>query len=79
MGFPSEGMEGVYRNQLSEIKRYRFTDFYIINIFDRFLEFYHESNYMVYNLCSERVYLPSKFDGQGIRIFVNLQNTQYPI
>eukprot|EP01087_Luapelamoeba_hula_P004866 TRINITY_DN1485_c0_g1_i3.p1 TRINITY_DN1485_c0_g1~~TRINITY_DN1485_c0_g1_i3.p1 ORF type:complete len:759 (+),score=189.13 TRINITY_DN1485_c0_g1_i3:40-2316(+) len=50
MGFPSEGFEGAFRNQMSEIIR--------------FLEKYHRDKYMVYNLCAERVYLPLKFNNQ---------------
>lgn len=50
MGFPSEGAEGVYRNPMKEVQK--------------FLEVKHGTNYKVYNLCSERGYDPSKFDGR---------------
>eukprot|EP00122_Pirum_gemmata_P018790 Pgem_evm1s17604 len=47
MGFPSEKMEGVYRNHQTEVIR--------------FLEHYHPGKYKVYNLCSERMYDPILF------------------
>jgi len=47
MGFPSEGMEGVYRNPFSEVYR--------------LFETYHPDCYKIYNLCSERSYDPEKF------------------
>jgi len=47
MGYPSEGMEGVYRNPFSEVYR--------------FFETYHPDMYKIYNLCSERSYAPAKF------------------
>ena len=50
MGFPSQGMEGVYRNSLSQVYR--------------FLETYHSDAYKVYNLCSERTYDAGKFHGR---------------
>lgn len=53
MGFPSEKMEGVYRNNLQIVKT--------------FLEKRHPGHYMVYNLCSERDYDQTKFDGRVAR------------
>lgn len=42
MGFPSEGAEGLYRNPLSEVKK--------------FFSQYHAGHFKIYNLCSERAY-----------------------
>ncbi|SPQ99963.1 unnamed protein product (mitochondrion) [Plasmodiophora brassicae] len=47
MGFPSDDIDGIYRNPFSEVYR--------------FLETRHAGAYKVYNLCSERTYEPSKF------------------
>jgi phosphatidylinositol-3,4,5-trisphosphate 3-phosphatase/dual-specificity protein phosphatase PTEN len=49
MGYPAEGLEAIYRNSMSEVKR--------------FFETRHKEHYAVYNLCSERQYdLRQHFD-----------------
>lgn len=50
MGFPSRGLEALYRNPMSQVKR--------------FLEKRHPEHYKVYNLCSERSYDPLHFHGR---------------
>ncbi|PRP81837.1 pten, isoform E [Planoprotostelium fungivorum] len=47
MGFPSDSMEGVYRNPWKKV-------------FD-FLELSHKDHYKIYNLCSERSYDITRF------------------
>lgn len=48
MGFPSVSLEGMYRNKMSDVKR--------------FFKCYHDGHYKVYNLCSERNYTPDHFE-----------------
>ncbi|KAI9168241.1 Telomerase protein component 1 [Blastocladiella emersonii ATCC 22665] len=50
MGFPSENMEGLYRNPMTEVVR--------------FLDAKHRDSFKVYNLCSEKSYDPQKFHGR---------------
>lgn len=47
MGYPSDKLEGIYRNKMSEVRRF-------------FLQ-KHFGHYKVYNLCSERSYSPKHF------------------
>lgn len=50
MGYPSSGAEGVYRNPLDSVQR--------------FFTLRHPQAYMLFNLCSERQYDVSKFQGR---------------
>lgn len=50
MGFPSSNLEGIYRNPMEEVQS--------------FVKTYHDGCYRVYNLCFERSYDKSKFDGE---------------
>jgi hypothetical protein len=53
MGFPTSGIEAVYRNPLSETVR--------------FFKTYHHGRFRVYNLCAEprRQYDPARFEAEG--------------
>eukprot|EP00457_Paulinella_chromatophora_P001792 gb/GEZN01001794.1/.p1 GENE.gb/GEZN01001794.1/~~gb/GEZN01001794.1/.p1 ORF type:complete len:877 (+),score=112.48 gb/GEZN01001794.1/:93-2723(+) len=53
MGYPSEGVEGAYRNSLKDVQSF----------FTR----RHPQAYRLYNLCSERKYDPTKFQNSVIR------------
>ncbi|MDP2436361.1 MAG: tyrosine-protein phosphatase [archaeon] len=53
MGFPSLGQEALYRNKLSSVRK--------------LLNHYHQDNWKVYNLCSERAYPPEKLAGRVAR------------
>eukprot|EP00563_Minutocellus_polymorphus_P018339 CAMPEP_0197719976 /NCGR_PEP_ID=MMETSP1434-20131217/3498_1 /TAXON_ID=265543 /ORGANISM="Minutocellus polymorphus, Strain CCMP3303" /LENGTH=322 /DNA_ID=CAMNT_0043304769 /DNA_START=153 /DNA_END=1117 /DNA_ORIENTATION=- len=50
MGFPSVGVESIYRNRLVDVRK--------------FLDGRHQSHYKVYNLCSERQYAAECFDSR---------------
>lgn len=50
MGFPSMGVEGSYRNHVDEVVR--------------FFETRHMNRYKVYNLCSEKTYDTTVFEGR---------------
>jgi len=53
MGYPGEKIEGLYRNNLEEVRK--------------FLESKHRNHYRIYNLCNERNYDDSKFGGSVVR------------
>lgn len=57
MGFPATGCESLYRNSLSEVKR--------------FFETYHNNKIKVYNLCmeTEKIYPKSRFSGLNVALF----------
>jgi hypothetical protein len=50
MGFPSQSVEGLYRNSMAIIKK--------------FFDTRHPAHYKVYNLCSERRYDAAYFEGR---------------
>jgi len=51
MGFPANNIEKIYRNAMSEVKR--------------FFDMRHDKHYKVYNLCSERTYPEDSFNEQA--------------
>ena len=66
MGFPSIGIESIYRNSLEDIKN--------------FLNKYH-SNYKIYNLCLEenKIYNKESFFGKELAIFPFIDHEPCPI
>ena len=50
MGFPSVGMEGIYRNHMEDVKT--------------FFHEKHKKRYKVYNLCTERAYDHENFENR---------------
>ncbi|KAI8968592.1 protein-tyrosine phosphatase-like protein [Mycotypha africana] len=54
MSYPSEGLECLYRNSITEVKKSLFC-------LSRFLDRRHAGHYKVYNLRSEKQYTLSKF------------------
>ncbi len=57
MGFPATGCESLYRNSLSEVKRY--------------FEKYHNNKIKVYNLCIEieKIYSKARFPDNQVALF----------
>lgn len=51
MGFPSEKVEGLYRNALPDVQA--------------FFQERHPGHFKIYNLCSERAYEHAKFNDSG--------------
>ncbi len=62
MGYPSEKLEGVFRNKMSDVKRFAPVDpFRPTNSFTclprRFFDSRHQDHYKVYNLCALWLYV----------------------
>lgn len=53
MGYPSESVEGWYRNSMEDVKK--------------FFKKNHDKKYRIYNLCSERKYNWGHFDDYSVR------------
>jgi len=67
MGFPSTGVESIYRNSLSEITR--------------FFDEEHHNQVKIYNLCIEkkRIYDKSKFKNSEVALFPSKDHNPCPI
>ena len=50
MGFPANDVESLYRNSMEDVKK--------------FFNSRHPDHYMIYNLCEERKYHHSNFNGK---------------
>ena len=57
MGLPSTSIEGIYRNNMEDVKRFFSTR--------------HKNHYKVYNLCEEKTYPKDSFYKQGYYPFVD--------
>ena len=55
MGLPSTSLEGIYRNNMEDVKR--------------FFNTRHTNHYKVYNLCEEKTYPKDSFFNKKIKIF----------
>ncbi|CAH1778217.1 unnamed protein product [Owenia fusiformis] len=60
MSFPSSGIWALYRNPIGEVAR--------------FFDYYHEGQYRIYNLCSERTYDYDKFHNRVERVYIDDHN-----
>jgi phosphatidylinositol-3,4,5-trisphosphate 3-phosphatase and dual-specificity protein phosphatase PTEN len=61
MGYPAEGREANFRNPMGQVQW--------------FFDTYHKDRYRIYNLCSERSYPPSRFNGSFVRYPFDDHNT----
>lgn len=65
MGYPAQGMEGIYRNKITDVKA--------------FLDKRHKGHYRLYNLCAERIYDHSLFEGRVNHDFRFLDHNPPPM
>jgi len=65
MGYPAQGMEGIYRNSITDVKA--------------FLDSRHKGHYRLYNLCAERIYDHSLFEGRVNHDFRFLDHNPPPM
>ena len=65
MGYPAQGMEGIYRNKITHVKA--------------FLDSRHKGHYRLYNLCAERIYDHSLFEGRVNHDFRFLDHNPPPM